>query len=133
MVAGMQVPSMYTFEGAVMVADITGFTKLTELLSRRHASGIELLTKCINNYFTQVIDTVLAHDGNVMRFAGDAIICCFCPSTEEAAGPDGGLLAATLRCMRCTSALAANLSAAPPSAWQGHDAAALACKPLNAD
>jgi hypothetical protein len=49
-------PTMETFEGAVMVADISGFTRLTEQLSRgpQHAFGVELLTKCMNNYFTKV-------------------------------------------------------------------------------
>ena len=111
----VQAPSMYSFEGAVMVADITGFTKLTELLTRRHAAGIELLTKCINNYFAQIIETVLAHGGHVMRFAGDAIICCFCPTSEEAANADDqGLLVATLRCMQCAAALSSNLGVQHP-------------------
>lgn len=50
------VPSMNTFEGAVLVADISGFTALTEQLSRNthSAFGVELLTKCINNFFTKV-------------------------------------------------------------------------------
>ena len=50
------VPSMSTFEGAVMVADISGFTHLTELLSRKahSAFGVELLTKCINSFFSKV-------------------------------------------------------------------------------
>jgi class 3 adenylate cyclase len=49
-------PTMESFEGAVMVADISGFTRLTEQLSRgsQAAYGIELLTKCMNNYFTKV-------------------------------------------------------------------------------
>ena len=45
---------MDTFEGAVMIADITGFTKLTEELSKKGPSGVELLTKCMNNFFSQV-------------------------------------------------------------------------------
>lgn len=47
---------MTTFEGAVMVADISGFTRLTEQLSRglQTAFGVELLTKCMNNYFSKV-------------------------------------------------------------------------------
>lgn len=50
------VPTMTTFEGAVMVADISGFTRLTEQLSRGSQTtfGIELLTKCMNNYFSRV-------------------------------------------------------------------------------
>ena len=47
-------PCMDTFQGAVMIADITGFTKLTEELSKQGAGGVELLTKCMNNYFTKV-------------------------------------------------------------------------------
>ena len=45
---------MAELQGAVMVADITGFTRLTERLSRQGTAGVELLTKCINNYFTRV-------------------------------------------------------------------------------
>ena len=40
-----------------MVADISGFTALTEALSRRGAEGIELLTRCMNRYFTAVSST----------------------------------------------------------------------------
>ena len=44
---------MSSFEGAVLVADIGGFTSLTEQLSRAEF-GVELLTKCINDFFTRV-------------------------------------------------------------------------------
>ena len=47
------VPAITSFEGAVLVADIGGFTALTEQLSRAE-SGVELLTKCINDYFARV-------------------------------------------------------------------------------
>ncbi len=48
-------PRLDTFEGAVMVADISGFTRLTEQLSRgsKAAFGVELLTKCMNSYFSK--------------------------------------------------------------------------------
>ncbi len=49
---------MQTHQGAVMIADITGFTAITEDLGRRGASGVELLTRCMNNYFTLVIELV---------------------------------------------------------------------------
>ena len=47
------VPAMSSFEGAVLVADIGGFTALTEQLSRAEF-GVELLTKCINDCFARV-------------------------------------------------------------------------------
>ena len=49
---------MQTHQGAVMIADITGFTALTEDLGRQGAAGVELLTCCMNNFFTLVIDLV---------------------------------------------------------------------------
>lgn len=45
---------MDSFEGAVLICDITGFTQLTEQLSKQGPSGVEQLTKCMNNYFTKV-------------------------------------------------------------------------------
>ena len=53
-----QVPCMQQYEGAVMIADITGFTALTDDLGRHGTAGVELLTRCMNNFFTLVIQTV---------------------------------------------------------------------------
>ena len=47
-------PRMESFDGAVLICDITGFTQLTEQLSKQGPSGVEQLTKCMNNYFTKV-------------------------------------------------------------------------------
>lgn len=71
--------------GAVLVADISGFTPLTERLTKKGPGGIELLTKCINSYFDLIIGTVEAHGGDVIKFAGDAVICLF-----KRAGPEYG-------------------------------------------
>lgn len=46
---------MESFDGAVLICDITGFTQLTEQLSKQGPSGVEQLTKCMNNYFTKVL------------------------------------------------------------------------------
>ena len=54
----MQEPCMQTHQGAVMITDITGFTALTEDLGRRGAAGVELLTRCMNDFFTLVIELV---------------------------------------------------------------------------
>lgn len=39
---------------AIMIADVSGFTALTEALSGQGSVGVELLTRCMNRYFTQV-------------------------------------------------------------------------------
>ncbi|EIE21630.1 hypothetical protein COCSUDRAFT_56833 [Coccomyxa subellipsoidea C-169] len=104
-----QVPCMTQYQGAVLIADITGFTALTEDLGRRGTAGVELLTRCMNNFFTLVIQTVVVHGGDVMRFAGDSMICAFLPTPKEAASHDQGLAAATLRSVQCAWALAESL------------------------
>jgi hypothetical protein len=54
---------------------------------------------------------VYSHGGDVMRFAGDSVICAFLPMPEEAEAEDKGLAAATLRRVRCAAVLADDLGA----------------------
>ena len=70
-----QAPSMAQVQGAVMVADITGFTKLTERLSRQGTAGVELLTKCINKYFTRVSWQILVAGKCPSRHSGGLWPC----------------------------------------------------------
>ncbi|KAL4458480.1 hypothetical protein ABPG75_013345 [Micractinium tetrahymenae] len=99
-------PAMESFPAAVMIADVSGFTALTEALSGQGSVGVELLTKCMNRYFTQVIDLLLLYGGDVEKFAGDCMIVVFLPTLEEAQGSeDGGLAAATLRAVTCGAEL----------------------------
>lgn len=94
------------------MADITGFTQLTETLGSRGTAGVEVLTKCINSFFRQVIKVVLLHGGDVMRFAGDSIICLFAPTETERAKVDRGLASATLRSVQCAAVLQRQLGQA---------------------
>lgn len=86
------------FPGAVLVADISGFTTLTEQLTKKGPGGIELLTKCINSYFDLIIGTVKAHGGDVIKFAGDAIICLFKPTGPEHRSPEVGTVQTSDQC-----------------------------------
>ncbi|MBK9053480.1 MAG: adenylate/guanylate cyclase domain-containing protein, partial [Chloroflexi bacterium] len=70
--------------GSVLLADISGFTPLTELLrdslgSRR---GAEELTKHLDAVYAAMIAAVEKFGGSVLGFAGDAITCWF----DEAGG-----------------------------------------------
>ncbi len=38
----------------MLIADVSGFTALTEALGGQGSAGVELLTKCMNRYFTKV-------------------------------------------------------------------------------
>ena len=59
---------------AVMIADVSGFTALTEALGRQGSTGVELLTKCMNRYFTQV-PARLAASHQVACMPGCSIPC----------------------------------------------------------
>ncbi|MBI5495749.1 MAG: AAA family ATPase [Deltaproteobacteria bacterium] len=66
------------FQGAVMLADISGFTRLAERLARGGAAaGAERLTTILNTHFGAFIDILLARGGDVVKFAGDALVVAF--------------------------------------------------------
>jgi len=61
-------------EAAVLFVDVAGFTALTETLAQRGAAGAEDLTQLLNRYFGQLIDAILDHGGDIVKFAGDALV-----------------------------------------------------------
>lgn len=67
---------------AVLFADISGFTALSERLAARGADGVEELTRALNAYFGQLIAVITAHGGDVVKFAGDALLA-FWPVAAE--------------------------------------------------
>ncbi len=79
---------------AVLFADVSGFTSLTERLSRGGPAGTERLTEVLNTFFARLIDVVRAHGGDVMKFAGDALMAIW-PAGE------GGLSTASWRALWC--------------------------------
>lgn len=79
-----RVPEMTIITGAILVSDISGFTALTEKLSTRGSEGVELLTRCMNDYFGKAINMTLAHGGDISKFAGDAMIIVFKPNKVRA-------------------------------------------------
>lgn len=66
-------------EGAALVADISGFTPLTETLARELGlqKGAEELTRQLDRVYGPLVDRVHRHRGSVIGFAGDAITCWF--------------------------------------------------------
>ncbi|MEO1069697.1 MAG: adenylate/guanylate cyclase domain-containing protein, partial [Cyanobacteria bacterium J06638_6] len=60
--------------GAVMLADISGFMALTEELRQRGLVGVEALTDRLNAFFGELINLITAHGGDVIKFAGDALL-----------------------------------------------------------
>jgi class 3 adenylate cyclase len=75
-------PTSEHFTAAVLFADISGFTTLTERLAEQGAVGAEQLTQIINDYFSQLISVIHAQGGDVVKFAGDALLALWLTSEE---------------------------------------------------
>eukprot|EP00937_MAST-01D_sp_MAST-1D-sp2_P001083 g1083.t1 len=98
-------PQRVACEGAVLVVDISGFTRLSNLFCgmddetarateamplgrgqqqrrrrrreqqrQQQRAGAEALKQHINDYFTQIISVIEQHGGDIVKFAGDAMI-----------------------------------------------------------
>lgn len=67
-------PIAEEIQAAVLFADISGFTRLTESLAERGPAGVETIANILNEYFGQLIDIVQQYGGDVVKFAGDAVI-----------------------------------------------------------
>ncbi len=58
-----------------MIADISGFTKLSEYFSTLGDVGVDKLSLILNQIFGHMVDTAEKWGGDVIKFAGDAVIC----------------------------------------------------------
>jgi len=69
-------PSTWPCYATVLLVDISGFTNLCTRLD------VDDLQRHINSYFTRLIDVILKNGGDVLRFAGDAILCSWALPTS---------------------------------------------------
>lgn len=111
--ATLPLPMTESFAGAYLILDVSGFTKLTELLSR-HEDGAELMRDSLNEYFTQLLAPILSRSGDVCGFAGDAVMAVF-PSDSHCPGSE------IVRASQ--AALEASRVALQPSSLWAHDVA----------
>lgn len=65
--------------GTALFADISGFTPLTEALSKMlgQRRGAEEISRQLNRVYDALINEVERYGGSVINFAGDAITCWF--------------------------------------------------------
>lgn len=70
-------PRWRQLEGTAVLADLSGFTTLAERFARSGAEGTELLHRVVTACFGTVLDAPLALGGDVLGFAGDAVLVWF--------------------------------------------------------
>ena len=69
--------------GAVLLGDVRGFTQLTERMAAHGPDGVETLTAAMNRYFGGMIDSIGEHGGEVVNFAGDALLALWPEGEQE--------------------------------------------------
>eukprot|EP00929_Paragymnodinium_shiwhaense_P055627 TRINITY_DN27861_c0_g3_i1.p1 TRINITY_DN27861_c0_g3~~TRINITY_DN27861_c0_g3_i1.p1 ORF type:complete len:1044 (-),score=327.68 TRINITY_DN27861_c0_g3_i1:165-3296(-) len=68
-------------KGAVVLSDASGFTTLTEKVSKK-SNGAELLSQCLANFFTPLVDLLNDYHGDVIKFSGNALTVYF-PDVDD--------------------------------------------------
>jgi class 3 adenylate cyclase/tetratricopeptide (TPR) repeat protein len=99
---GEELPAPGT--GAVLSADISGFTALTEALTRRRGprQAAEELARQLDHVYNALIGEVDRYGGSVIGFSGDAITCWF---GDDPGVPDSAVLRAAAGAFAMQAAL----------------------------
>jgi len=80
---------------AVLFADVSGFTPMSEALGRHGQAGTEELSQLLNDYFAVMADLIGSYGGVVGAFGGDSMTALF------PAGPAEDVAAAGARAVQC--------------------------------
>eukprot|EP00002_Diphylleia_rotans_P011912 TRINITY_DN2342_c0_g1_i1.p1 TRINITY_DN2342_c0_g1~~TRINITY_DN2342_c0_g1_i1.p1 ORF type:complete len:1544 (+),score=309.01 TRINITY_DN2342_c0_g1_i1:168-4799(+) len=76
----LQIPKLPTaleripVHACVLLADVSGFTRMAERFSSMGHHGVEELTSHLNKYFDKMIQIIGRYGGDIIKFAGDALL-----------------------------------------------------------
>ncbi|HSR75346.1 MAG TPA: AAA family ATPase, partial [Xanthobacteraceae bacterium] len=94
-------PSREEHVGALMITDISGFTRLTAKLARDGGeAGAERLSRLLNAFVAELVGAVEERGGVILSFEGDSLLAGW-----EAQGGASDLATAVWRCCHCASVL----------------------------
>lgn len=71
---GRTLPGHWETDGTLVFADVSGFTRLTERLSKQGKIGAEEIVQTISAVFTTLLSTSAGDGGDVLKFSGDAML-----------------------------------------------------------
>ncbi|EDY18078.1 adenylyl cyclase class-3/4/guanylyl cyclase [Chthoniobacter flavus Ellin428] len=100
-------PRVDHFPAAILFADISGFTDLSERLSQKGAAGTEELSSIINACFESMLGPIHSSGGDVLMMAGDALVVAW----EGVA--DGSLEEPLLKAVQCAREIQQGSTEAP--------------------
>ncbi|XP_043285633.1 adenylate cyclase type 10-like [Venturia canescens] len=66
--------SSRTYHTTLMLGDVSGFTELAEKYTNSGRGGPSKLTETLNSYIGAMVQEILSHNGDVLKFSGDAFI-----------------------------------------------------------
>ncbi|MEM7034606.1 MAG: adenylate/guanylate cyclase domain-containing protein [Chloroflexota bacterium] len=107
-------PLIEPVSAAILFADISGFTALTERLAQAGPAGAEELTAILNAYFGKLIRIIDAYGGDVVKFAGDALLALWIP--EQSKDSTITLADVTLQATQCSVDIRNQLNDYPATA-----------------
>lgn len=70
-------PQLRKHEGTLLLADLSGFTQLTEQLQEKGRAGAEELTEIINRVLAPMVQELVSRAGSILQFGGDAVFALF--------------------------------------------------------
>lgn len=72
-------------DGTLILADISGFTAMSEKLCEKgEQEGAEEMVRVINEYLDGMLAILYKHNGRLIKFGGDAMLCLFAGGDQGA-------------------------------------------------
>ncbi|KAL3287919.1 hypothetical protein HHI36_002375 [Cryptolaemus montrouzieri] len=63
-----------TFDASILCGDVSGFTELCETYNQIGSGGPSRLTDMLNNFIGAMVQEIMSHGGDVIKFSGDAFL-----------------------------------------------------------
>lgn len=76
--------SLRVLDGTLAFVDISGFTRLTEILARSGKAGAEEMTGYLDSTFKDLLEIAYANGGELIKWGGDAVLLWY---SGESHGP----------------------------------------------
>ena len=73
----LRLPAVESFQGAFLVVDVSGFTRIANRLSRQGVTGVERISEILTDFFTNLVAAVETEGGLVFGFEGDALLAAW--------------------------------------------------------